>query len=222
MRTGPTVLVAAGLVLGLTSTASACMGCSTHQLVCVPGLWLIGGQVGLVIAILAAFIERPYITRSIVEPLPLRHPISRSLQASLISTVLVGTAGIGYMGFAWAGPVGLEILWLPLSVAAATWIERWWLQWRTGMQFRYGWLLLGNITSAMIVATLPFLQMAFGTDAPAYIRMIRPYQGTIAWTTLIAAAIVFTAAVRWTRKDQPLPRREPEEHDFEVIPLPAR
>jgi hypothetical protein len=184
------------------------------DLACLPGLALVGMHAGLVLSILAGFIERPFLTWAGVQ----RFPIEYSIQANFFGTV--GTGVVGLFIFDGWFHHDLEIAWVPASIAMTAWLEWMWVvrPWkRLHRRARFWPLILGNLVSAGVIFTLPFLSYAVGTHSNSYIRMVRPFREEIAVITFIGCAIVYFIAFRRTWGDVIVaddPRR-----GFEVIPV---
>jgi hypothetical protein len=124
-RACPTLLRRPGFILlaSLASllaapSASACAQHSYSGVACLPGFALLGGHVGFALAILAAFIERPFLTWAGVD----RRTVAYSIQANLLSLLGTGFTGLVAASTLWyAGDIA--VLWIPLAVVLNAAIE---------------------------------------------------------------------------------------------------
>lgn len=180
-------------LLGLTAAAEACPACSSESLCCVPGLGLMGGYVGLVLPILSAFLERPFVSRAGM----IEHPLALSLQANLLSAVVLAVVSVFAVAVVWEFETA-AFAWMAIAVAVSVTVERWWLgrQNGDGAPLRWRWLILGNLLSATVIFLLPLLRssLAPGTETERYLRQVRPMQLQIALSTLLVCGTVYAVA----------------------------
>ena len=207
------------LALGFPARADACGGHSYASFyACLPGLTMVGLHAGFALAILAAFVERPFVTRAGVRTGALWF----SLQANLISVLLTSVAGVVVMGLAW-GPNGDMILfaWMAAALGLTTLVEHAWLSRKRDAevpQLRWGWVLAGNLVSAAVGFAMPFLRSIFETDTYRYIYGIQKWRDWISLATWTGVAVVFVLAFTLAPRIAALDRRR----GFEVVTPPQR
>ena len=206
------------LLLALAGHAMACPACSAQTLCVLPGFALIGAHVGLVLPILGGFLERPFFTLAGARV----RGLGFSIQANLLSTLVIGVAGGFVLGAAWRGGDGLLLMWFPFAVVLAFLLEWLWLAkpWRRPRRrLKWGWLLLGNILSAIVIAILPLLSEISRSSPYLRVTGLHRTRDTVALLTLIACIIVYVIAFISTRGILVGDPADDEPRGFEVIPV---
>ncbi len=205
-------LVAVIVVFG----ASAAHACVTHDLndfKTLPGLWLLGPMSAAAIYLLAAIIERPFVTMAGVAEGAMAH----SLVTSFFNMVTIGVAGAFVIQ-----PLGeLALVWGLLAIAVSPSLRYLWLV-RRGSRWRrttkFGPLLLGSIVSAVVVLLLPALQVAFGFDSRSHALRVQPYQLPIFLLTLAAGMAALAYASNVIAKEPRVDDADGRQRGFEVMP----
>src|SRR6478609_2445085 len=111
---------AGALRLGDVPAAIPLANTISPSLVVVPGFGLMGLHVAFTLSILAAFLERPFVSQAGVR----RHALCRALQANFITT-LVGIACLPIAFVSLAAPV-LLLAWWPVAIWMSYRVESWW------------------------------------------------------------------------------------------------
>lgn len=208
-------------LLALAGEAIACMGCSAQSFCCLPGFALIGGHVGLVLPILGGFLERPFFTLAGAHT----RGLGFSIQANLLSTLATSFLGLFVMAAAWGGGEVLAVLWLPAAIVGASLLEYGWLKkpWRRPRRrLNLGWLMLGNLISAIVIACLPILTEIAGMNGYRHYTRIHGSREMVALLTLGVCLVIYIAAFMSTRgveAGEPMPE---EVRGFEVVPIGER
>jgi hypothetical protein len=212
---GRSLLIAGGAVLLIQTEAHACPSCNATGLAVLPGGGLFAEVAGPSILVLAAFLKRPFVTRAGIE----RGALWRSLQSTLLSSFASTFAGAFLIGAAWSlGPIALVgILLLPLLHALIEWA---WLN-RPGMgasrPVSFGWLTVGNILSAVIIATLPGWMSLFRYDVGAHLWWARSIAPTVGLATTVVAVPLLVSAFVLAPRDRNAPGLYKAGRAFEVI-----
>lgn len=206
------LLSIAGATSLIVFPALACPSCSASAFVCIPGLEIMGIHVGLAIGILRAFIERPFYTLGGVE----KGALALSLQANLISMILLNLAGCVVISVVWRNEY-LMYAWLPLAafisgVVEISWVE---IRYRPLQTRGWGWIFLGNAISVTATIVLPYWRHVFGTSTLPYIRSVEKWAPVIGLSTIIVVAIVYIVAFKFS---PPKPQIDDKPRGFEVLP----
>lgn len=152
-----------------------------------------GAHVGLALPVLAAFLERPFISWSGVS----NRALPLSIQANFLSALVIGITGFFILGAAWGSGDALMFFWMFAAVGIAVMIEYMWLArpWsRRRRKIAWGYLLIGNLFSAGLIFALPVLREIFGSNSYSHLRWIQPLRGMIALITLAVCAMVYLMA----------------------------
>jgi hypothetical protein len=208
--------IAAAFAGGVLLTASAASACSDHSMnstfAVLPGLSLWGGAAAPAIWLLAALIERPFVTWAGVR----KHAIGWSIQANLLAGL-----GVGVVGFV-LGTAG--ILWIPFAVVASYMIKCAWLgrALPTPSHLGRGWIGLGCLASGLVIALLPAWRGIVGTDTYAWTWRVQRMDAlpAVLLATVAAAAVAMIAAFALTPRERPA--HEYTGHGFDVLPPTRR
>lgn len=213
-------MTAAAFLAVPATAALACAGCTDSLSTCIPGYGVSGLHVGLVLPILAGFVERPFFSLAGVE----RSPLLRSLQANVASAVMMAVVAVVLLSIAHSGPLGSFSLgaWAFASIPAAAAVEFGFVRRRVAPERSrraFLWLLLGNVLSATLILTLPAWRGVFGTDDYWHIHWVGKIRGEVVLGTLAGCAAAYLALLSVS-----LRRRgghEASGHGFEVLPRPT-
>jgi hypothetical protein len=183
--TGVTVLI------GATSIASA--NTISPTLVTIPGMGVLGLHVAFTLSILAAFVERPFVSRAGVT----RFALCASLQANFLSTLIgllfLPVAVFAVYAFEPSFPYLLFVWW-----AVAVWLsyryEFYWYRRRFGGPGIT--LLRGPIAWGNIISNALFLAILVVTEEPTHdrLRWLRSLEPWLTIATSVACGAVYLAA----------------------------
>jgi hypothetical protein len=153
----------------------------------LPGLAIFGPVFGLPLSVLAAVLERPFLTRAGVG----RFAIWYSLQANLMSLL------VGYLLLPLAIPALYSVgpLWLPIAVFISVVVERKYLMWRArsaGFNCRWGWVSWANIVSAVALVGVLLMSVPFNTYANR--ESLRPYLNFLTGVGVVVSVAAFATA----------------------------
>ncbi|HZN02037.1 MAG TPA: hypothetical protein VFD06_00470 [Candidatus Polarisedimenticolia bacterium] len=155
-------------------------------LVTIPGFGLLALHVALTLSVLAALIERPFVTRAGVS----RFALCASLQANFITT-LVGLLCTPIAFFVLAFPA-LLLVWWPLAVWLSYRVECWWYR-RSDPAVTLNRLpvLWGNLASNLVF----FVLLAVTPHpSPSRLRWLHSLQPELTILTGAACAATYVAA----------------------------
>ena len=181
------LLLAAWLVLG--SCKSAWANSISPYAFFLPGLSWLSPVYAFPISLLAAFLERPFLSRA-----GIRHrPLVLSLRANLVST-LAGflVLPVGLCVIAWLGTV-----WCVAAVLISCAVEIWFLQRFSGQPFRPRWIVWGNVVSSLVVIALPPVAAALRESYPQLHYLMQPYRESLYWFALVTSLLVFGGSFAW-------------------------
>jgi hypothetical protein len=175
------------MVALLANTITADMGF-------IPGMAIVSPAMGLPLSVLAAFIERPFVSGAGVR----RNAIWYSLQANLIS-LLVGYVGvIGAMllgGFLRLYDELPFLVWPPLAVAVSIVVERGYLNVRAQrIGVRWRWIIAGNLLSAGICIAIVIAAGILRAAQPAWRYALAPYERPLTITAGVGSVLLFIVA----------------------------
>jgi hypothetical protein len=179
----------------------------------IPGIAIAGPAMGLPLSVLAAFIERPFVTLSGVRP----HALWYALQANLVSLLvgyvgLFGAAVIVDASKLWGPNDALFMVWPFVAVALSAIVERSYLAARTRPgRVTWGWIVLGNVLSAAMCVGLLFLVVFLRREFRASRLVLAPCQDALHLVAGLGSIGVYVAAFRITRRraDGGLPVSQP-------------
>ena len=169
--------------------AQACREIHASFQATIPGYALMGGHAGLVIAILAGFLERPFLSVGGID----RGTLWLSICLNMFSVILTAFVSV---------PFGLGSMEFVLLAFGLTIVTEWWiLSSQTSRPALLGLMvIIANVFSAFVIGTLPFWRNYFGTDELSYYRPINQRLPEIASITLSAviALMLFAVARAWS------------------------
>lgn len=167
-----------------------------------PGVVSIEPIFGLLPTVLVSFIERPFVSRSGVEALPL----IRSIRANLLSFLAgIPVAAFVYSVNSWQGTVVLTLVAVAVSIAVETAYLEFVLK-NESQHLRWRWIILGNIVSSSVLIGIALTILTLQQNYPALCIEVAPYQGVltcahlaISLSAVVAALIGPTIYLRWQR-----------------------
>jgi hypothetical protein len=150
-----------------------------------PGVLPITFGLALPASVLAAILERPFVTRAGVR----EHALCYSLQANVVS-LIVGylTLPIGVFAIYTIGP-----LWSAIAVSISVISEGWYYRWRSlrGSELRWSCVIWGNLLSSFVLLLLPYAALALKTAHPTLVWNLNPYQNALFWGGIGGSVLVF-------------------------------
>jgi hypothetical protein len=139
-------------------------------------------------SVLAAFLERPFVTWAGVR----EHTLWYSLQANLVS-LLIGyvTLPVGMTAIYTIGP-----LWSLIAVAMSVVSERCYYQWRAREDSKVRWwpIVLANVFSSFVLLVLPSIGLMIKEGFPHLELELAPYQHVLLWGSVGGGAVLFAAS----------------------------
>jgi hypothetical protein len=138
-------------------------------------------------SVLAAFLERPFVTAAGVRSSALRH----SLRANAISLV------VGYLTL----PIGLPALytvgpiwWSVAAVALSVLSEGWYLSSRANSPFRWGPVVWGNLFSSVVLLSLPYAATENNNASPELVWHLEPHHTWMCWGSVVGGILMFVGS----------------------------
>jgi hypothetical protein len=136
--------------------------------------------------VLAAIIERPFVTRAGIT----KHALWYSLQANLLSLA------IGYASMPLAaraiytiGPLWSLIAIVISIVSETVYYQQWWVP-KDSLEWR--WVAAGNVISSVVVLLLPVVALMIKTGQQNLERVLAPYQDLLFWGSVSASIALFS------------------------------
>ena len=154
-----------------------------------PGFSAFSFDLAIPMTLLAALIERPFLTASGIT----RSTLARSIQANLASTLLgVLTVLPAVMFINVVGPLIFAV-----AVALSITVECGFLK-ATGpadqRSPRLGWIAAGNLASSSLLWIIPFVVFAIQDADPNVRNALKPYESWLRLVTVGGSSIAITAA----------------------------
>jgi hypothetical protein len=154
-----------------------------------PGVLPVMVGMALPASVLAAVLERPFISRAGVP----EHALWYSLQANLLS-LLIGylTLPVGIYAIYTIGP-----LWSLIAVAMSVVSEGLYYQWRAikgSGRIRWRWIIWGNVFSSLVLLLLPYLAITMNESQPSFVWELYPYEDAMLWVSVTLSIIVFVGS----------------------------
>ncbi|MEN6449158.1 MAG: hypothetical protein ABFC96_01580 [Thermoguttaceae bacterium] len=179
-RRGLIGLLAAAVVLGLPLVARA------DSL--SPYVWFSPGVVTVTVvyafpaSLLAAFIERPFLTWAGFE----RRALVLSLRANFLSTIV----GILFVPFGEPLLYGLGPLWCVIAFAISCVVEVFFLR-SFNRKCVIGRIIAGNAASSAVLMVLPPIAITLRTNYYFLARAMAPHEVWLGWTAALVSLAVF-------------------------------
>jgi hypothetical protein len=156
-----------------------------------PGLPPLSLGLGLPATVLAAVLERPFVTRAGVR----EHALWYSLQANFVSLVL------GYVTF----PLALVLfilsghgilLWPPIAVTISIWSEGEYSRRRVLRHgpLRWSSIVWGNLLSNLVLLAVPYGAQPLYANRPTLVWDLDPDQDDLFWSALVASGGLFVVS----------------------------
>jgi hypothetical protein len=153
-----------------------------------PGMIPMTVGLALPASVLAAFVERPFVSRAGIR----QYAIWYSLQANFVS-LAIGyiTMPIGIWVLYMAGP-----LWSVIAIALSVVSEGWYYRWRAlhGVPLRWGYLICGNLLSSVVLVVLPYIAIEINQARPMLIWEYESYFDSLLRWTLLGSLVMFALA----------------------------
>jgi hypothetical protein len=154
-----------------------------------PGILPMMLGMALPATVLAAVIERPFVTRAGVT----KHALWYSLQANLMSLAI----GYALMPVAAEAIYSIGPLWSLIAVAISivsetVYYRQWWVP-KAELDWR--WVATGNVVSSVVLLLLPVIALQIKYDLPSAERMLDPYQGALFWGSVSVSVAVFAISI---------------------------
>lgn len=140
----------------------------------LPGFVLISPLLGIPATLLAAFLERPFVTLAGVR----RHALPYSIRANLLSW-FVGAVVVFCAFVAEPLLIVLMIVWPFAAIPVSIWIEGSYLRRaaaRRGDSAHWGWIVTGNIVSGVALMVIGAVAISIGENDPLLGWRLRPYE----------------------------------------------
>jgi hypothetical protein len=163
-----------------------------------PYVWFWPGVVSIYLAyafpasLLAAFVERPFLTAGGID----RRALVVSLRANFLSAV------IGLLLFPIGEPALYAIgpLWCLMAFGISCIVEIVYVR-RFSEEFRWGWAVGGNAASSFLLMIIPPFTLALKQSHPELAWSLKPYEMSMVWWSLGLSVGVFLLSFAW-----PVPR----------------
>lgn len=161
-----------------------------------PGVLPIAGGLAFPASVLAAVIERPFLTWAGIQ----RGALAYSLQANFLSLLIGMVTSTFGMVFLYAlGP-----LWWPVPIAVSVLSEGWYLRWKTGRRLLWLPIVYGNLLSSLLLLLLPVTVMDIHPLWPSlYWDYLVLYHEPLFWWTFAASLAVFLLSFLWPIRKTP-------------------
>jgi hypothetical protein len=179
----------------LANTITADMGL-------IPGMAFVSPAMGLPLSVLAAFLERPFVSLAGVR----RHAIWYSLQANVVS-LLAGYVGLFATAFIedtfrlWGPNDPVFAVWPFVAIGLSVVVERLYLTARVPtVRIRWGWMILANVLSAAACIGVLVLVIYIRGRYPALGRAVTPYHAALQIVAGTGSAALLLAAFVIPRK----------------------
>lgn len=137
-------------------------------------------------SLLAAFIERPFLTAAGIK----RRPLVLSLRANFVSTIVgILLIPIGYPALYTVGP-----LWCLAAFGVSCSVELFYLRRYSHQSFTSGWAVAGNCVSSAVLMLLPPIAIAIRQNNFQLAWSLEPHQTWMAWSSLGVSVALFLAS----------------------------
>jgi hypothetical protein len=146
-------------------------------------------------SVLAAFIERPFLTAAGVK----RRTLVFSMRANFLSTIAgILIVPIGYHVFFAIGPI-----WSVMAVGASCFIEISYLRGFSRQSCTLGWAVAGNIVSSVVLIAIPHLAVEIRDNYRHLARALAEQEAWLGWAALGVSIALFLASFAWRVKIAP-------------------
>jgi hypothetical protein len=153
-----------------------------------PGVLPLTLWMALPASVLAAVLERPFVSRAGVA----NHALWYSMQANFVSLVL------GYVTLPVAAEAIFAIgpLWSVFVITLSVLSEGLYYQWRVtplGQALKWRWIVWSNIFSSFVILLIPFAALAIKSAQPDATWKLAPYQDVLMWGSIVGSVLAFVA-----------------------------
>jgi hypothetical protein len=156
-----------------------------------PGVLWISPFYALPASLLAAFIERPFLTAAGIQ----RHALVLSIRANCVSTVVgIALIPLGYLAFTILAPI-----WSIPAFSISCIVEIWYLR-RFDQSFSRGWIIGGNAVSSLLLVLIPPVTLLLKQHHPDWAWKMQPYESVLGGLVSVASVAVFLASFAWSVK----------------------
>jgi hypothetical protein len=160
-----------------------------------PYVWFWPGVVSITLvyafpaSLLAAMIERPFLTAAGLK----RNTLVFSLRANLLSTIAgIMLIPIGYPAFYAIGP-----FWCLAAFGVSCVVEIVYLRRFSHQRFTRGFIIAGNAVSSAVLMMIPTIAVAIKQGHPRLAWSLEPHQTWMTGSALAASVGVFLASFAW-------------------------
>ncbi len=154
-----------------------------------PGIISITVAYAFPASLLAAFLERPFLSAAGIR----RRPLILSLRANFVSTVAgLLLIPVGYPALLTIGP-----LWCVVAFGVSCAVEIYYLRRYSHQAFTSGWLLGGNAVSSVVLMALPPVAIIIRQNNLQLVWSLEPYLRWLALLTLIVSLTLFLGSFVW-------------------------
>ncbi|NOX54517.1 MAG: hypothetical protein GXP27_08775 [Planctomycetes bacterium] len=159
-----------------------------------PYVWFWPGVVSIVLpytfpaSLLAALIERPFLTAGRIS----EHALLVSLRANLLITLV----GLLLIPIGWPALYTLGPLWCGIAFAVSCGVELFYIRRFVG-PFSWGMMIAANIVSSVTLMVLPPIALALKQYDPTWAWSLAPYERPLAvWSSIVSVGI-FLVSFAW-------------------------
>jgi hypothetical protein len=181
-----TALVAVAALLGICSVA--------HANSLSPYVWFWPGIVSVTFvyafpaSLLAAFVERPFLTAAGLK----NRALVLSLRANFLSAVVgLLLIPVGYPALLVIGP-----LWCIIAFGLSCTVEIFYLR-DFSRRLAWGWIVGGNAVSSIVLMTLPPIALVLKQNYYRLAWSLEPHEVWLNWSSLIASLTLFLTSFAW-------------------------
>ena len=141
-------------------------------------------------SLLAAFLERPFLTNAGIN----HRPLVLSLRANFLSTIAgILLIPIGYPALYTIGP-----LWCIVAFGVSCAVEIFYLRRYSHQSFTWGWAVGGNAISSAVLMILPPIAIAIRQNNYQLAWSLERHQVWLAWSSLGVSVALFLASFAWS------------------------
>jgi len=181
--------VLTGLILVLGVCRVACANSLSPYIYFWPGVISISFVYAFPASLLAAFLERPFLTAAGIR----RSALVFSLRANFLSTVVgILLVPIGQPALFTIGP-----LWSVVAFGVSCVVEIFYLRRYSGQRFTWGRVIGGNAVSSVVLMVLPPIGLIIGQAYMKWGWSFESHEGWLTWSAMAASVAVFLASFKW-------------------------
>ncbi|MBW3540082.1 MAG: hypothetical protein KY476_07425 [Planctomycetes bacterium] len=140
-------------------------------------------------SLLAAFLERPFLTAAGIK----RRPLVLSLRANFLSTI----AGILLIPIGDPALYTIGPLWCIVAFGVSCAVEIFYLRRFSHQSFTWGRVAGGNAVSSAVLMILPPIAIAIRQSNYRLAWSLEPHQAWLAWSSLAVSVALFLASFAW-------------------------